>query len=236
MDAIPVSTLILFDIDGTLILSGRAGLRGMNAAFVQLYGRENALDGVSFAGRTDRAIVLDVFRPWKPDAGETDVFALREIYCQCLVDEIKKPVKDPSCVLPGVSDMLAALATRPDVGVGLLTGNFERSAAIKLGHFGLGPEFRFGAFGDHHVDRRRLVPIALDAARAAGYVVPPPARVIVIGDTPLDVDCAHANGVSVVGVATGGYDRAALDQAGAHLTLDTLEDLEAFDRWLNSLQ
>jgi phosphoglycolate phosphatase len=235
VDAIPVSALILFDIDGTLILSGRAGLRGMNAAFAELYGRDHALDGISFAGRTDRAIVLDVFRPWKPEAADADVFALREIYCQRLVEEIRKPVKDPSCILPGVARMLESLASRPDVGVGLLTGNFERSAAIKLGHFGLGPEFRFGAFGDHHVDRRRLVPIALDAARAAGYALPPASRVVVIGDTPLDVDCAHANGVSVVGVATGGYDRAALETAGAHLTLETLEDLDAFDRWLASL-
>lgn len=235
MDPIPVSALILFDIDGTLILSGRAGLRGMNAAFAQLYGRSDAMDGVSFAGRTDRAIVLDVFRPWMPHAAEADVFALREVYCERLVEEIRKPVKDPSGILPGVSRMLASLAKRPDIAVGLLTGNFERSAAIKLGHFGLGPEFRFGAFGDHHVDRRRLVPIALEAAKAAGYAIPRSSRVILIGDTPLDVDCAHANGVSVVGVATGGYDRAALEQAGAHLTLDTLEDVDAFDRWLAAI-
>src|SRR3989304_5063125 len=89
---------------------------------------------------------------------------------------------------PGPAD---ALALGDEVGVGLLTGNFERGAALKLGYFDLWGRFAFGAFGDGHVDRRDLVPVAIAAASRAGFVVPA-SQVVVIGDTPADVECARA--------------------------------------------
>ena len=162
------SHLVLFDIDGTLVLSGRAGLRGMNLAFEQLHGRTGALDGIPFAGRTDRAIVLDAFRAFGHEPDEADVIQLRDRYCDCLATELKRPVDDWSGVLPGVSAMLDAFAGRAGTAVGLLTGNFERGAAIKLGHFGLWERFGFGAFGDDHANRRDLVPIAIRNAAGKG--------------------------------------------------------------------
>ncbi|MFI5177253.1 MAG: HAD family hydrolase [Vicinamibacterales bacterium] len=223
--------MFLFDIDGTLILSGRAGVRGMNLAFERLYGRARALDQVPIAGRTDRAIVSDVLRALGRDAIEEEIFRLRDAYCAYLPEELQRPVADPSGVLPGVEALLDRLAAEGERPVGLLTGNFARGAALKLGHFGLADRFAFGAFGDDHLDRRDLVPIAMDAARRAGAPVPPAAAVIVIGDTPLDVECAHAHGARAVAVATGPFDVDALRAAGADLVLETLEDQTRLLDW-----
>ena len=224
-------TLFLFDIDGTLIQSGRAGLRGMNLAFERLYGHRQALDGVPFAGRTDRAIARQVFEKFGYEATDAEIARLRDAYCEDLATEIVKPVADPSGILPGVERLLDRLSADGAPPLGLLTGNFARGAAIKLGHFGLFERFAFGAFGDDHVDRRDLVPVALEAARRAGVHVESPARVVIIGDTPLDVECAHAHGARAVAVATGPFSPADLERAGADLILETLEDQERLLQW-----
>lgn len=224
--------LILFDIDGTLVQTGRAGLRGMNAAFARLYGVDRALEGVPLAGRTDRAIVSDVLRGMGREPSAQEIYRLREAYVEDLAAEITRPVSDPSGILTGVEPLLDALeARRASVAVGLLTGNFERGAAIKLGRFDLWRRFAFGAFGDEHVDRRALVPVAVSRARDAGCVVSPD-RVVVIGDTPLDVDCAQAYGARAVAVATGPYDRAALAATRPDLVVDTLVDGATLLEWL----
>jgi len=231
----PKPLLVLFDIDGTLILTGRAGVRGMNIAFERLYGATGALDRIGVAGRTDRAIVIDALRAIGREPTDAEIMRLRDAYCESLATEIVKPVSDPSGVLPGVMAVLDALATRAHIGVGLLTGNFERGAAIKLGHFDLHSRFAFGAFGDDHINRRDLVPVALTRARSAVRDVPPASRVVVIGDTPLDVDCAKAHGARAVGVATGPFSASDLSAAGADLALETLEDVKLFDDWIAKL-
>lgn len=228
-----VSRVVLFDIDGTLIHSGRAGVRGMNAAFLRLYGVMGALDGMSLAGRTDRAIVGDVLRGFGHQVTDAAVHAVREAYVDHLALELSKPVPGAE-VLPGVLGVLDALEARDDVAVGLLTGNFERGAAIKLGYFQLWSRFAFGAFGDEHVNRRDLVPVARGRAERAGAGVRAD-RVVVIGDTPADVDCARAHGVRSVGVTTGPFSRADLANAQADLVLDTLEDRDELLRWLEGL-
>ena len=228
-------SLFLFDIDGTLIQSGRAGLRGMNLAFERLYGHRQALDGVPFAGRTDRAIVRQVFEKFGYDASDEAITRVRDAYCEDLAVEILRPVADPSGVLPGVERLLDRLSSNAALPLGLLTGNFARGAKIKLGHFGLFDRFRFGAFGDDHIDRRDLVPVALDAARRAGIEVDSAARAIVIGDTPLDIDCAHAHGARAVAVATGPFSSAELARAGADLVLETLEDQERLFEWTHRI-
>lgn len=218
---------MLFDIDGTLVLTGRAGLRGMDAAFASLHGWTSALDGIDFAGRTDRAIVADVFRGRGREApSEAELFAVREAYVEALGREIAKPSSWPSGVLPGVLDVLGVAEQDPAVVVGLLTGNFERGAEVKLGHFDLWRRFEFGAFGDHHVNRRDLVPVALDRARERGHQMRAE-DVVIIGDTPLDVDCAHAHGARAIGVATGPFSVDALRAAGADLVVETLEQLRS---------
>ena len=217
-----MTRLVLFDIDGTLIRSGRAGVRGMNAAFERLYGRPAALDGISLAGRTDRAIVTDVLRAIGRDATPEAILELRTAYLQHLAEEIVKPVPD-SNVLPGVWPLLDALRADGESVIGLLTGNFEGGAAIKLGHFDLWTRFAFGAYGDEHADRRALVPVAMAAAARAGLNIPL-SQVIVIGDTPLDVDCAQVHGARSIAVATGPFSVQQLETARPDLVVETLED------------
>jgi phosphoglycolate phosphatase-like HAD superfamily hydrolase len=233
MPAPPPHRLVLFDVDGTLILTGRAGVRGMNAAFERLYGRANALDAVPIAGRTDRAIVADVLTSLDARVDDDLIASVRQAYLEDLPNELRRPVEHWSGVLPGVRALLDSLDARDDVGVGLLTGNFEGGAAIKLGHFDLWRRFRFGAFGDRHVDRRDLVPVAIEQARAAGFEATGPQDVIVIGDTPLDIDCAVAHGARGIGVATGPFSGAELRAAGADYVVETLEEAIDLDRWID---
>lgn len=228
-----VSRVVLFDIDGTLIHSARAGLRGMNAAFQSLYGVWGALDRVSLAGRTDRAIVGDVLGGLGLEPTDEAVFALREMYVAHLAAEMSRPVPG-AVMLPGVIAALEALDKRNDVAVGLLTGNFERGAAIKLGYFQLWSRFAFGAFGDLHVNRRDLVPVARAHVNRLHGAALPASSVVVIGDTPLDIDCAHAHGARSIAVATGPFSGKDLRAAGAGLVLETLEDVDALLEFLDA--
>ncbi|HET9371048.1 MAG TPA: haloacid dehalogenase-like hydrolase [Vicinamibacterales bacterium] len=225
-------TLVLFDIDGTLVHTGRAGLRGMNAAIGRLFGRAGAMNAVPFAGRTDRAIVSDVLRQLGRGIADEDVFHVRQAYLEDLAIEITRPPVGDFGVLPGIAPLLDALHADPAVVVALLTGNFEGGAAIKLGHFDLWRRFDFGAFGDHHEDRRCLVPVALERARDISGLSFAPARVVVIGDTPLDVDCARAHGARAIAVATGPFGVEALAEAGAHLAVESLEDTTRVVEWV----
>lgn len=218
--------LVLFDIDGTLIQTARAGLRGLNAAVERIHGRTGALDGIPVAGRTDRAILHDVFARLGLEWDEGAIEAVQEAYFTHLAHEISRPLVPPPGdfgVLPGVEATLRAMEQDPTFVVALLTGNFERGASIKLGHFGLWERFKFGAFGDRHVNRRDLVPVARELARDAGLGSP---AVVIIGDTPLDVDCAHAHGAVAVAVATGNYAVDELTATGADLVIETLDALD----------
>jgi phosphoglycolate phosphatase-like HAD superfamily hydrolase len=223
----PAPWIVLFDVDGTLVLTGRAGLRGMTVAFSRLYGSASALEGIAVAGRTDRAIVSDALRAAGRDVTPEEILRLREAYIADLQFEIGRPVADPSGVLPGVVALLDELESQPDVSVGLLTGNFEAGARIKLGHFDLWDRFPFGAFGDDHDDRNALVPVALARARAAGAAETSLDRVVVVGDTPLDIACARAHGARAVAVATGSFSGDQLRAAGADVVVDTLVQARA---------
>jgi phosphoglycolate phosphatase-like HAD superfamily hydrolase len=219
--------VLLFDIDGTLVLTGRAGVRAMNRACEQVIGRSNALDGVAVAGRTDWIILHEALRAIGHEMDE-DLFArLRDAYVTLLREEILLPGEGVKAVLPGVAGLLDALRARPDVFLALLTGNFEEGARIKLEHFDLWRYFKCGAFGD---DRNALVPFALDRARACGLDAIAPEDVFVVGDTPHDVACARAVGAVPVGVATGSFSVADLRGSGADIVFPDLGDTAAFMR------
>jgi phosphoglycolate phosphatase-like HAD superfamily hydrolase len=219
--------LILFDVDGTLMLSGGAGVRAMNRAFEGLFGVPNAFEHVPMAGRTDQAIVLDALARHGVAPDDNWLFAFRDAYCARLREEIERPAPRKQ-LMPGVRALLDLLAARADLAVGLLTGNFAEGARIKLAYFDLARHFDWGAFGDDAVDRNALVPIALARAAARGAAPVDPCRVFVVGDTPLDVECALAAGVRAVAVATGPYDVAALHASGAHDVFADLSDARAF--------
>jgi phosphoglycolate phosphatase-like HAD superfamily hydrolase len=219
-----IRSLVLFDIDGTLVQTAGAGVRGMNAAFERMFGPARVLDGIPIAGRTDRAIVMDAMRKAGIESSDETIGAFRQAYVEALHLEIGRPVSgQPFGVLPGVVALLDALETTTSVTTALLTGNFEMGATIKLSHFDLWRRFAFGAFGDDHADRRSLVPIAVERLRALGLPAPPPDRIVIIGDTPSDVDCAKAYGARALAVATGPFSSAALQDAGADVVVETLE-------------
>lgn len=222
--------VLLFDIDGTLVLTGRAGVRAMNRACEQVIGHSNALDGVAVAGRTDWIILHEALRAIGHEMDE-DLFArLRDAYVTLLREEILLPGEGVKAVLPGVAGLLDALCARPDVFLALLTGNFEEGARIKLEHFDLWRYFKCGAFGDDAADRNALVPFALDRARACGLDGIAPEDVFVVGDTPHDVACARAVGAMPVGVATGSFSVADLRGSGADIVFPDLGDAAAFMR------
>jgi phosphoglycolate phosphatase len=219
--------LVLFDIDGTLVLTGGAGMRAMNRACESVVGLADALDGIPVAGRTDWIILHDALR--RIDRGlDASLFAsLRDRYVRHLLDEIELPGHGTKAVMPGIRELLDALAGRDDVFLGLLTGNFEQGARIKLEHFDLWRYFACGAFGDDAADRNALVPFALERARRCGVDVPYE-DVLVVGDTPHDVACALAVGAVPVAVATGSYSVDQLRDSGAEIVFEDLSDTQAF--------
>jgi phosphoglycolate phosphatase-like HAD superfamily hydrolase len=220
--------IVLFDIDGTLVLTGRAGVRAMNRACEAILGHADALAGIPLAGRTDRAILHDALARIGHDLDDLLFARLRDAYVILLREEIELPGQGVKAVLPGIRALLDALAARPDVFLALLTGNFEQSARIKLEHFDLWHYFRCGAFGDDAADRNALVPFALDRARTCGIEAVAADAVFVVGDTPHDVACAAAAGAVPIGVATGTFSVDDLRGCGAEVVFADLSDTAAF--------
>jgi phosphoglycolate phosphatase len=219
--------LILFDIDGTLLLSGRAGLRAMTRAFSQTFGITDAFAGEHFGGRTDSYLVSKALQnAGLPDTPEQhDRF--RDNYIPLLADEIEHPGTGHKGLMPGARELLEALDEHHHLHLALLTGNYREAAEIKLQHFELWDFFEWGAFSDDSADRNALVPIA--RRRAETYDIPTEAieRVIVIGDTPHDIDCARIAGARSIAVATGGFTIEQLKEAGADDVLKDLSDTQA---------
>jgi phosphoglycolate phosphatase len=218
--------LVLFDIDGTLVLTGGAGLRAMDRACEEVIGRPDALNGIPVSGRTDWIILHDTLARVGRELDQPLFEQLRARYVERLRDEIQQPGKGFNGALPGVPDLLAALQPREDVYLGLLTGNFQEGARIKLQRYDLWRYFRCGAFGDDAADRNALVPVAVDRALACGVPTLLSTDVIVVGDTPHDVACAKAAGATAVGVATGGFTADELRACGAPIVFDTLRDTQ----------
>lgn len=221
--------VLLFDIDGTLIHTGRAGVRALEHVMHDEFGVADALAGISLAGRTDRAIILEVLARVAPSHEATDewLVTFRDRYLERLSAELASDHPGKR-VLPGVFDLLDALDGRgADACIALLTGNFALGAEAKLRHFDLWRRFAWGAYGDAAVNRNDLLPTALAQARAAGLTDVRPADVVVIGDTPHDVACAHSGGARAVAVATGPYDTAALAATGADVVMQDLGNTAA---------
>lgn len=216
-------TLLLFDIDGTLILSGRAGLRALNRAFEQETGIADGFRGLDAAGRTDGYLVEEAARRGGVEMTPALRGRIETRYYDLLAQEIQLRGEGRKEVMPGVRPLIDTLRERDDVVLALLTGNLRTGARIKLEYFDLWSPFEFGAFADDASDRNLLVPVALERARAAGHA-PEAERVIVIGDTPLDVECAKAGGVRALAVATGSHSLDELHEAGADQAVQDLSD------------
>lgn len=203
------SSLILFDIDGTLITTGGAGENAIKVGFRREFGLEEDLSSVPIAGRTDSGIARQVLQKHGIEVTSSNL----ERFFQCYLAEltVQLPLR-PGRVLPGIVELLTQLCDFPNVYLGLLTGNLQRGARIKLTHYGLDGVFPFGAFADDHHDRNALGPVALFRAEALHGVEFPPERVWVIGDTEHDIACARAFGANALGVATGNFSVDSLAQ------------------------
>ncbi len=194
--------LFLFDIDGTLLLTGRAGEHALRAGLRERFGLDDDLTGISFAGSTDAGIARQIFERNAIPVSPENIADLFDGYVHHLAMELPRR---EGRILPGIVALLESLQARPDCVLGLLTGNIERGARLKLSHYGVWDFFEFGAFADRHEDRNELGRHArrrADELDGAGF---DPADIFVIGDTPRDVACARAAGVRAVAVATGHY-------------------------------
>ena len=220
--------LILFDIDGTLVLTGRAGWRAMNRACQDIVQADDAMANVEFAGRTDWSILADIMAKYGRSLDPVLLADLRDRYVRHLAEEIQHRGTGVKDVMPGIRPLLDDLQQRDDTALALVTGNFLEGARIKLEYFDLWRYFPCGAFGGDSSNRNDLVPIALSRARECGIVNGDPSKVLVVGDTPNDVECALVVGATPVGVATGGYSMDDLRAAGAEIVFKDLSDTRAF--------
>ena len=222
--------LCLFDIDGTLLNTGGAGQAAMEAAIREEFGSTAAMLDIPFAGRTDRAIIQDIFGHFAIHLTE----AARERFLAAYLRNLPKCLADtPGLVLPGVVELLSKLHGRAAITLGLLTGNFLAGAKCKLEHYGLADYFDFalGGFGDSHLDRDDVARTALAAAQQQRPAVDFQLKnVWVIGDTPADVRCGRAIGARVLAVATGIYPAAELAAAQPDHLVTDFQDAETILR------
>lgn len=211
----------LFDIDGTLISTSGAGRAAMETALVEEFSLSRLVNGVPMSGRTDRAIARDLFHAHQledsPENWQRFLAAYMRILPQFLAGRAGR-------VLPGIASFLDQLSSRSDVAVGLLTGNVESGARVKLEYYRIFQHFRFGGFGDVHFDRNDVAREALAEVRRHCRAPVDLADVWVIGDTPLDVRCARAIGARSVAVATGGHSTDELAPEQPDLLLRDLSD------------
>ena len=223
--------LVLFDIDGTILLSDGAGRRAIHRALLEVFGGTGPADH-RFDGKTDPQIVRELMRHEGHDDDQIDsrMERLLELYVTCLTEELADPRHEPQ-VLPGVVALLDALHARDDVVLGLLTGNLLEGAQVKLAGVGIDPDlFVVGAFGSDHENRPELPAIALSRANERLGLALAGRDVVVIGDTPADVTCGRAIGARAIGVATGHYSTDDLAGHGAVATFRDLSDTAAVVR------
>lgn len=221
--------LVLFDIDGTLLVSASSGRDAIQAAFAEEFDDLSFFESVRFDGKTDPQIVRELYEAAGHPSRATPerTTELLDRYLAHLERTVATPA-DRVRPLPGIVPLLDALTQRPNVVLGLLTGNVVRGATLKLGAAGL-PLDRFvvGAYGSDSAHRPDLPPIAAQRAEAYFGRVPTGQEVVILGDTPADVSCGASIGARAIAVATGSYSREVLHAAGAHASFDTFVDTNA---------
>ena len=219
--------LLLFDIDGTLLHTDGVGRAAVEHALAEVCGAPVSTDGVRFSGKTDPQIMRQILEASEVPDAEALLPRVLEAYAAA-VEEALRPKH--VTVLPGVKKLLDELAGVPNAQLALLTGNLERTAALKLRAAGLEDYFPFGAFGSDHGDREQLPAVAVQRAEARTGRVFEGRDVVIIGDTEHDIRCGRSLGVFSVAVCTGRYARADLACHTPDLLLDDLSDGAAFRR------
>ena len=214
---------VLFDIDGTLISTGGAGARSWRYAFEVLHGIPADIGQFTDAGMTDPTVARLTFKSavgHEPSARE--VATVMAAYLDRLPYEVEHSEKYR--VLDGADELLRTLGREKGVLLGITSGAVEAAAHIKLSRAGFNRYFPFGGYGSDSADRIELTQRALERGAMLLGEALDPKQVLVVGDTPKDLDAAHGAGCVAVGVATGHYSREQLEEAGADVVLDSLRD------------
>ena len=211
--------LLLFDIDGTLVSTGGAGVRALKLVIEKRYGVQDDLHDIEIAGRTDSGIAASILKKYGTNETNGKVTDFLDEYIGFLQQTVSTT---DGQVLPGMSEILTRMKTRPDRVLGLLTGNIKRGAELKLQHYGLWDFFEFGAFADDHHDRNQLGEFARARAKEKHGHDFDAAQIDVIGDTGHDVACGKAFGARTVAIATGSWSR---EQLAAHKPDFLFDDL-----------
>lgn len=224
--------LVLFDIDGTLIRTGGAGVKAFERTFALEFGIPQAIRGIDFAGRTDSSLVRQCFqRHGIPAAPENfRRFFDRYIF---LLKHLLEQTRGAPC--PAVADFIQDLQLLPDPPlIGLLTGNIRLGAEIKLRHYDLWDCFVTGAFGDDDENRNRLAVVAQQRGQDLLGRSLHGDEILVIGDTPLDIECANAIQARMLAVGTGGYSCAELRACAPTWAVESLGQIKAQHVCVNS--
>ena len=215
--------LLLFDIDGTLIHSGGAGMEALKRALKERFKIDDDLEDIEIAGMTDSGIVISILEKHKIPTTRENIAAFLDSYVHFLSKELPRR---KGKLLPGVLDLLKKLKGRKNVVLGLLTGNLSRGAELKLDHYGVWHFFEFGAFADDHHDRNELGAFARARAKEKHGREFSAEEIDVIGDTPRDIACGKALGARTIAVATGSWSREKLAEYNPDYLIDDLSDVD----------
>ena len=213
-------TVFLFDIDGTLVTTGGSGRKAMERGFGAVYGRPEAMS-FPMDGMTDRLIVRQALVAIAVEVTDAAIDRVLDAYVEVLHEEVTSVPDDRYRVHAGMREAIDAARAR-GAAVGLGTGNVRKGAQVKLDRVGLGQTFRFGGFGCDAEKRVDLIRIGAERGAAELGVPRADCRVVVIGDTPKDIDAARGIGAECVAVGTGHYAPEALMAAGAHAAFPDL--------------
>ena len=218
--------LVLFDIDQTLVSTTGGNLQALNIAFEQVHGIPHAFQDVTFGGRMDLPLMVEVYRKWGLIEGGLedlpDLSDFKATYFDHLTRVLETWTEGVIC--PGVPDLLEALTSDSRAQLGLETGNFREAAFIKLRRYGLEPFFRDGGFGGDYTERSRVVASAIASCQERSGRIYSPGEVFLIGDSPSDIEAGKANGVLTLAVGTGFHSAEELAKLNPSYALPDLSD------------
>jgi phosphoglycolate phosphatase-like HAD superfamily hydrolase len=219
--------LVLFDIDGTLLHSAGCGRAATRLALQEVFGTIGKLDTLSFAGKTDWQILLELLEPegFSAEDVQAQLEAHGESVARHLIDVITQYPISP-CI--GAHEVVAALRNNPDVTIGLVTGNMASIVSTKLTAAGFDPaDFKIGAFGSEGWDRSMLPPLALQRAKAYSKIDFSGDQIVIIGDTPGDIQCAASIRARTLAVATGPFSVTQLQPFQPTYVFESMADWQA---------
>lgn len=219
---------LLFDIDGTIMTSAHAGTSAMAETAKELFGVEE-ISPLNVHGRCDRGILAELFQGLGVSYEQH-----HEEFCRRYYENLPASLnKNRGRLLPGVKSLLETLHGHDNIALGILTGNLQRAAEIKLQHVAVDQYFSFGGYGDQFADRNDVAAQAVQSAKEAIGPKFSSDRVWVVGDTPNDIRCARSIGAKVLAVETGGGLSGDLSRADPDMLMTDLSNCE---RWLSSLK